>query len=248
MDLARQFVIRESTHRIHNALTPEKLARLGQVLRLDPGARVLDLASGSGEMLCTWARDHEIGGVGVDISTAFTDSAMTRSIELGVSDRVTFVHDDASSYVAEHPVDVAACLGATWIGEGPLGTIDLLERSLLPGGMVLIGEPFWIKEPETEDEVRGSGATERDTFTSMPELVASFRDHGWDLVQMVLADQDDWDHYAGAQWLNLRRWLDANPGDELWDEMRAELDTRPLEHVTYRRNYLGWGVFALMKR
>ena len=38
---------------------------------------------------------------------------------------------------------------------------------------------------------------------------------------MVLAD--DWDRYAATQWLNIRRWLDANPGDELYGEMRAEL-------------------------
>jgi|LSQX01.2.fsa_nt_gb hypothetical protein len=34
------------------AITPEKLAALGAALRLESGARVLDLGSGSGEMLC----------------------------------------------------------------------------------------------------------------------------------------------------------------------------------------------------
>lgn len=86
-------------------------------------------------------RDHDVAGIGVDISSVFTEASMQRSLELGVSDRVTFVHGDASSYVAAEPVDVAACLGANWIGGGPLGTADLLERSLRPGGIVLIGEP-----------------------------------------------------------------------------------------------------------
>ncbi len=54
-DLPRHFVIRESGHRIHNPFTSEKLATLGQALRLSPGTRALDLACGSGEMLCTWA-------------------------------------------------------------------------------------------------------------------------------------------------------------------------------------------------
>jgi cyclopropane fatty-acyl-phospholipid synthase-like methyltransferase len=65
MDLPRPFVIRESTHRIHDPLTPAKLARLGEALLLGPGQQILDLACGSGEMLCTWARDHDIAGVGV---------------------------------------------------------------------------------------------------------------------------------------------------------------------------------------
>jgi hypothetical protein len=36
-----------------------------------------------------------------------------------------------------------------------------------------------------------------------------------------------WDRYAAAQWLNIRRWLDANPDDELAGQMRAELATAP---------------------
>ena len=60
MDIPRIFNITESAHRIHNPITPEKLATLGAALRLESGARVLDLGSGSGEMLCTWARDHGV--------------------------------------------------------------------------------------------------------------------------------------------------------------------------------------------
>jgi hypothetical protein len=64
----------------------------------------------------------------------------------------------------------------------------------------------------------------------------------------VLADEDSWDRYEAAKWLNIRRWLDANPGDELYDEMRAELTAAPVRHARYRREFLGWGVFALMER
>jgi hypothetical protein len=53
---------------------------------------------------------------------------------------------------------------------------------------------------------------------------------------------------VAAQWLSIRRWLDANPLDELAAEMRAELASSPARHVRYRREYLGWGVFALMNR
>ena len=56
-----------------------KLAALGEALQLAPGTRLLDLASGSGEMLCTWARDHGITGTGVDISTVFTEQARSRA-------------------------------------------------------------------------------------------------------------------------------------------------------------------------
>src|SRR5512145_2452562 len=118
MDIPRIFNITESAHRIHNPITPEKLATLGAALRLQTGARVLDLGSGSGEMLCTWARDHGIIGTGIDMSRLFTEQAKRRAGELGLADQVTFIHGDAAGYVASDKVDVAACVGATWIGGG----------------------------------------------------------------------------------------------------------------------------------
>ena len=46
----------------------------------------------------------------------------------------------------------------------------------------------------------------------------------------------------------MRRWLAANPADEFAKEVRAALDAEPVRYATYTREYLGWGVFALMAR
>lgn len=247
VDLPRIFTIRESSHRIHNPLTAAKLAALGEALQIEPGMRVLDLASGSGEMLCTWARDHGITGTGVDISTAFTEQARARAVELGVDERVEFVHGDAAGHVAKQPVDLAACVGATWIGNGVAGTAELLGRSLRRGGMMLIGEPFWRRIPD-EETARACHASGIADFLLLPGLIEQFQDLGYDVVEMMLADQDSWDRYAAAQWLNLRRWLDQNPYDQLAAEVREELACEPARYVRSTREYLGWGVFALMKR
>lgn len=248
MDIPRIFSIRESSHRIHNPLTPDKLAVLGQALHMPAGTRVLDLASGSGEMLSTWARDLGFTGTGVDLSTAFTEQARARATELSVEDRVEFIHADASGYLAPHPVDLAACVGASWIGGGVAGTVELLARSLRPGGLMLVGEPYWRRTPPDEDTARSCHATSMADFDSLPELIERFGDLGYDIVEMVLADQDSWDRYAAAQWLNLRRWLDQHPDDELAAEVRAELTAEPARYARYTREYLGWGVFALMQR
>ena len=247
MDLPRRFTIRERHHRIHNPFTAEKFAVLGRAIGLRPEMAVLDLASGSGEMLCTWARDHGITGTGVDISTVFVTAARERAVELGVGDRVTFVHDDAAGYRASAPVDVAACIGATWIGNGVAGTLDLLEGSVRPGGLLLVGEPFWRMDPPDRATIEGCHASFKDDFRGLPGLVGFFRELGWDLVEMVLADEDSWDRYVAAQWFSIRTWLDANPDDELAGELRAELTSAPLRYVRYQRPYLGWGVFALKR-
>jgi len=246
VDIPRIFSITESAHRIHNPFTPEKLATLGAALRLESGAGVLDLGSGSGEMLCTWARDYGIVGTGIDMSPLFTEQAKRRAEELGVADQVRFMHGDAAGYVSDEKVSVAACIGATWIGGGVAGTIELLARSLRSGGILLIGEPYWRQIPPTEEAARGCLAHAISDFLLLPELLASFGSLGYDVVEMVLADQDSWDRYEAAKWLTMRRWLEANPDDTFAKEVRAQLTSEPARYAAYTREYLGWGVFALM--
>jgi SAM-dependent methyltransferase len=248
LDIPRIFNITESAHRIHNPFTPEKLATLGAVLRLEPGTRVLDLGSGSGEMLCTWARDYGITGVGIDMSQLFSKQAKLRAEELGVADRVEFIHGDATGYIADKKCGVAACVGATWIGGGVAGAIELLTKSLSANGVILIGEPYWRQLPPAEDVARECFANSVSDFLMLPNLLASFDELGYDVVEMVLADQEGWDRYEAAKWLTMRRWLEANPEDGFAKEVRAQLTAAPKRHATYTREYLGWGVFALMAR
>jgi SAM-dependent methyltransferase len=248
VDIPRIFSITESAHRIHNPITAEKLATLGAALRLKAGARVLDLGSGSGEMLCTWARDHGVTGTGIDMSQLFTEQAKLRAEELGVAGQVKFIHGDAAGYVSDEKVSVAACLGATWIAGGVVGTIKLLEQSIRPGGIILVGEPYWRQLPPTEEVARGCLAGSIADFLLLPELLASFRHLDYDVVEMVLADQDSWDRYEAAKWLTMRRWLEANPDDEFAKDVRAKLTSEPERYAAYTREYLGWGGFALMPR
>ena len=192
-------------------------------------------------MLCTWARDHAIGGLGIDMSPLFTAQAKQRAAALGVSDRVTFLHSDAAGYVAERQYDVAACIGATWIAGGVAGTVAQLARSLKRRYATYRGTR-WRKVPATEEQARACGVSAVADLLPLPALVATFGELGYDIVEMVLADREGWDRYEAAKWLTMRRWLQANPDDEFAAEVRAELNAAPLRHVTYTREYFGWGV------
>ncbi|MCL1838191.1 MAG: class I SAM-dependent methyltransferase [Propionibacteriaceae bacterium] len=251
MDIPRIFTIRESGHRIHNPLSSEKLALLGRALHLKTGTTALDLGSGSGEMLCTWARDHGLTGTGVDLSVLFTEQARARALELGVADRVKFIHADAADYVtsaADGLVDLAACIGATWIGSGVAGTVELLSRSLKPGGIMLIGEPYWQLGVPDKQTAELCEAADPYDFLVLPALLAQFSELGYDVVELMLANQDDWDRYQGAQWFTMRSWLEAHPDDEMADQVRAELAAEPARYARYTREHVGWGIFALRQR
>lgn len=242
----RHHEISESRHRILNPFTDEKLMLVGDLCRLQPDMRMLDLACGKAEMLCRFADRHGVYGVGVDLSKVFLAAARRRAAELSVTDRVTLVEADAAAYVettADGSCDVVSCIGATWIGGGLTGTIELMKPALRPGGLLLVGEPYWIDPPPSEAyESLGFG---EDDSTSLVGTLDRFASAGVDLVEMVLADGDSWDRYCAAQWLTLSDWLRDNRGHPDAGAVREFRDTVRRAHLAYGRRYLGWGVFVL---
>jgi hypothetical protein len=194
-------------------------------------------------MLCRWAQEFGSSGVGVDLSPVFTEAARKRAVELGVADRVRIEHADASTYRPEPGAyDIAACVGATWIGDGTVGTIELLRPAVPPTGLLLIGECFWRELPPAD--VRAAYG-DTDAIVDLPGLLDRFGQAGTDLVEMVLADEHSWDRYVAAQWWTLRRWLDEHPDDPRAGQVREFRDEARRGHLAHQRRYLGWGVFVL---
>lgn len=236
--------IAEAGHRILNPLTDAHLRELGAVARIGPGTRILDLASGKAEMLCRWAQEYGSSGVGVDLSGVFTAAARHRVAELRLESRVQLVQADASTYQAEvGTFDVGACLGATWIGGGLVGTIELLRPAVKPGGLLLVGEPYWREAPPAE--ARAANGDHPEEFADLPGLLDRFEQADVELVEMVAADEHSWDRYAASQWWTLREWLDTHPDSAIQAEVRRFLDESRRLHLTYQRRYLGWAVFVL---
>lgn len=235
--------IAEATHRILNPFTDDKLMLLGEICRLTAGQRQLDLACGKGEMLCRWAERFETVGLGIDKSEVFLTAAQKRAGELGVSDRVRFVQGDAGQPSSDGALyDVVSCIGATWIGGGVEGTVALMRPSLRKGGLLLIGEPYWIAEPPPE--AYAPMGIQPSEFTSLVGSADRLAAAGVELIEMVLADQDSWDRYVAAQWWTVDAWLRANPDDPEAPEIRTIFESSRRWHLEYGRQYLGWGVFV----
>ena len=65
---------------------------------------------------------------------------------MDVTEKLTFVQGDAGEYPqATHDFNVVSCIGATWIGNGLNGTIELMKPALKPDGLLLVGEPYRIE-------------------------------------------------------------------------------------------------------
>jgi SAM-dependent methyltransferase len=239
----RHHEIAEAGHRILDPLTEDRLRLIGEIAGARPGTRVLDLACGKGELLCRWAEWFGAGGIGVDLSPVFLAAAVARAAELGVADRVTFLQGDAGTYEAEPGAfDIAACIGATWIGGGLPGTIELLRPAIPPRGLILVGEPYWI-DPPPDEALEGYGFAP-DDYVSLEGTLDRVESAGLELVEMVLADGDSWDRYEAAKWRTIADWLDANPADPDHDAMRELLEHDRRAYLRWGRRYLGWGVFV----
>jgi ubiquinone/menaquinone biosynthesis C-methylase UbiE len=236
--------IAETYHRILNPFSEEQLILLGEICRLHPDFRLLDLACGKGEMLCRWVQLYGVSGVGVDISSVFLDAARKRASELGVIERLTFVQGDAAIYPqATHDFDVVSCIGATWIGDGLDGTIELMKPALKPGGLLLVGEPFWIDMPP--EDAYAAMSVDKEDYVSLDGTLDRFKSAGLQLVEMVLANHDGWDRYEAPQWMAVDDFIRANPDDPDAAALGEWISSNRRAYLKYGRRYFGWGVFVL---
>lgn len=237
--------IAEAEHRIQNPLSAAKLELLGEICDVSSDTELLDLACGKGELLCQWAARHGATGTGVDVSEVFVEEARERSVERDVADRVTFERADATEYpVEDHDVDVACCIGASWIGGGLVGTLDLLRRPLRDdSGLLVVGDAFWSEEP-SPGAVKALADGEEDQFALLPDLLDRSQRAGYELVETVRASDDDWDRYEAKQWKTVDQYLRDDPDDPDRDALYRWIDDKRSTYLEYGRRYLGWGVFV----
>lgn len=235
----------EASHRILNPFSDEKLMLLGEICGLHSAIRQLDLACGKGEMLVRWAEKYGIHGVGVDISAVFLEAAQLRAKELNVWSQVSFVQADAAEYPQPfHEFNIVSCIGATWIGNGLIGTLELMKPALRDErGLLLVGEPYYIEAPPPE--ALNMWGFKPEEYASLEGTLDRFEQTGLELVEMILADGDGWDRYEAAQWLAADMWLRQNPDDPDAERLREWNARNRRVYLRYGRRYLGWGIFVL---
>jgi SAM-dependent methyltransferase len=209
--------------------------------------RVLDIACGKGEFLVRLAELYGIAGVGVDISPyCIRDCVENHQRRVPDSD-IEFVEMDGADYRPEvlSSFDATLCIGASWVYGGHRGTIQALKAMVKKGGLIVVGEPFWLMEPREEYlEIEG---IKRGDFGTHSDNVRVGEDEGLTCLYTLVSSYDDWDHYETLQWWAVDEYIRTHPEDpdiyELVERKTREKDI----YLHGGRETMGWALYVFRK-
>ena len=246
MDIWKFFAIGHEHHVFCNPLGEPKFDELIERLAFPEAARVLDIACGKAELLVRIARRWACTGVGVDLSPHFVADARAKVAAADLESTITIVEGEGSRYDGKAgSFDAAMCLGASWIFGGHGETLDALSTWAKPGGLLVVGEPFFRGEPSAE-YLTARGMT-RESFDSHQGNVQQGLDRGLGFLYSVVSTPDDWDRYEGLQCDAAERYARENPNDPDVPAILSGIRRARDQYLRWGRDELGWAVYVFLK-
>lgn len=241
MNPFRYRAVIEADHEIQNPLSPEKLRRLIDYLRLADGDRVVDVGCGKAWLLAEMAALRKIEAVGLELNPAF--AAVGRRALAGGSAGARIVDGPALDYPLEPgSFDITLCIGATFALDGLAGSIDWLASAVCSGGRVAIGEPFALRPFAPEVDARWA---EYDRTAADIAVLMTAR--GLTLTGLIASSDDDWDHYESQHWRATATWLRAHPDDPDAGWLAGKIAADRRRYLAEERGCFGWAVFVAEK-
>jgi SAM-dependent methyltransferase len=243
MDMWKYFGITHTDHTVMNPMSLTKTGELIERLHLPDSGRVLDVACGKAEFLCLLAERYDVAGTGLDLSPITIEAARRNVSVRGLKERIELLHLDGAEYEPDGGalLDLASCIGASWIYNGHQGTLEALRRLVQPGGFVLVGEPFWRTEPDP-DYLKLTGQTASLCGTHMSNVQTGV-DLGLSLLFTVVSNEDDWDRYEGLQWQAAERYGATHPDDPDVEQLLEKSNQSRDAYLRWGRDCLGWAMY-----
>jgi SAM-dependent methyltransferase len=236
------------THRYHEVCNPTSAAKLDELvglLRLNEGSAVLDIACGKGELLTRLAERYEISGTGVDISPYCVMDGQQKLRERVPSAQIEILNMDGAGYSPNQPFDLAMCIGASWVYKGHRGTLNALKTMTKPDALILVGEPFWLREPD--DAYLAAENLTRDMFGTHYENVRVGEDEGLSPLYTMVSNQDDWDRYEALQWYAADKYARQNADDPDVSEILTRVARGRMNYLQWGRDTLGWALYMFRR-
>ena len=247
MDVWKYYDITHERHLICNPMSKGKFERLCRLLQLKQGAQVLDIACGKGEFLIRLAELYDISGTGVDISPYCIRDCRKKHRDRIPDADLKFIEMDGADYKPElhESFDLTMCIGASWVYKGYKGTLQALKKMTKPDGLVVVGEPYWLKEPS--EEYLKADKTHSEDFGNHHENVQTGEAEGLTCIYTLVSNYDDWDHYETLQWWTINEYARNHPDDpdipELSERKKREKET----YLRWGRETLGWAIYLFRK-
>jgi trans-aconitate methyltransferase len=245
MDIWKFYDVTHRYHEVCNPMSTAKLDELVGLLGLNPGAAVLDIACGKGELLTRLAERYKISGIGVDISPYCVTDAEQRLRERVPGAQIQILNMDGADYSPDQLFDLAMCIGASWVYKGHRGTLSALTTMTKPDAPILVGEPFWLKDPD--DAYLVAENLTRDMFGTHYENVLVGEDEGLLPLYTMVSNQDDWDRYETLQWYAAEKYARDNPDDPDVSEILTRVARGRTNYLHWGRDTLGWAMYLFRK-
>ena len=244
MDRWKFYHIRHNGLVLCNPMNREKFEALCRLFRLNPGAHVLDIACGKGEFLVRLAELYDIVGVGVDLSPYCIRECWEKTRRRVPNANLTFLEMDGAKYQTEshEAFDLTMCIGASWVYGGHRGTLQALQKMTKPQGLIAVGEPFWLTEPE-EAYLQAEELKKEDIGTHYTN-VKTGEEEGLPCLYTLVSNHDDWDHYETFQWWAVADYVKANPEDADNQELLEKTRRGKESYLRWGRDTLGWAIYV----
>ena len=245
MDFWKLMDIVHKKQLIMNPMRSVKLDRLCEMLDLPQGGRVLDVGCGKGEFLLRLNNLYDISGIGIDKSPYCVNDSKANKEARAPEANIDFLLMDAADYKTEEQFDLTCCMGASWIYGGIKGTLKALQGMTKPGGLIVTGEPYWLKEPS--DEYLKADEMKNETFHTHMENVLMGDEFGLTCGYTLASDHEDWDHYEAPHWWSASEYVDANPNDPDNSEILENAKKYREIYLKWGRDTMGWCIYLYRK-
>jgi len=232
-------------------LSDAHAARLLRTLGPLEGRRIVDVGCGWAEFLLRALESAPTAtGFGVDLKEDFVRHGRALAAARGLDDRLTLAVGDAGSWSGP-PADVVVNVGAShvWGGDPEEHTANALRATadlLAPGGRLLFGEGFWLREP-TQRELDTLGDVLLAQYRSVPDLVDFALAHGFRLRALSQATLEEWDDFESRHAQGWEDWLLDNPDSPDAGEVRARADAHREFRVRGARETIGMAYLTLIR-
>ncbi|HIH89093.1 TPA: hypothetical protein HA344_07800 [Candidatus Bathyarchaeota archaeon] len=152
---------------------------------------------------------------------------------------------DGADYKPDVEFDHASCLGESWGFGDHKGTLKALSSMTKKRGLVLVGEPHWLNEPDPE--YLKAEDTTRDAYRNHIENVKVGEDLGLRCIYTLDSDREGWDHYKTLHWWAAEDYIRDNPGDPDITDLRAVNERYKETYLRWGRDTVGWCIYLFRK-